>query len=175
MTIFAIVGGALVGILSGGLSLAGEQTAAAAGAISGGVLETVFGTAALFYEPRHEMGHHRNLLREIWEAPSQSLLFPPSVWGYLIQRGSEPVAGPSEREIILAQWRETTRLGDPAFETDHGQVPIFFTDGGIYTIGELRQRAAMLEVVRTRVDLMSQDLNLLIREILLRGTVRSSP
>src|SRR5690349_2586991 len=52
LTIFAILGGALVGILSGGLSLAGEETAAAAGAITGGVLETVFGGAALLYDPR---------------------------------------------------------------------------------------------------------------------------
>lgn len=175
MTIFAIVGGALVGILSGGLNLAGEATAAAAGAVSGGALEAAFGTAALVYEPQHEFRHSRNHLREFWEAPSQPLLFPPSVWRYLNQQSSDSQGGRSERETILSQWRQTGLLDDLTFEPDGRQIPLVFTDGGSYTIEELRGRAAMLTVIRTHVDLMSEDLNLLIREIFAHRAVGSSP
>jgi hypothetical protein len=83
-TLIAIIGDAMIGIASGGLSLAAEATASAATAILGGSVATGFGLAAVFGNTEYEFQHERNLLREIWEGPAQPSLFPLSVWRYPI-------------------------------------------------------------------------------------------
>jgi len=164
LTIFAILGGALVGILSGALNLANQDTAAAAGAIAGGVLETAFGSAAMFYETRHDFRHRRNLLQEVWSAPPQSTLFPDSVWRYL-NSPSDPPLPNSLREAVVSEWRRTGRLGEPGSKDEQRRLALLFSPGGSYTVEELRARAAMLDLLAAHIDLMSQDLNVLVREL----------
>jgi hypothetical protein len=72
-TLVAIVGDALVGIMAGAFGLAMQEVASEASAIFGGSLATVFGFAAAFAGEEHELRHPRNLLKEIWEGPQQSL------------------------------------------------------------------------------------------------------
>jgi hypothetical protein len=167
-TLIAIVGDALVGILSGGLSLAGQATAAAAGGISGGVLATGFGLAAVWGSAEQEFRHERNLLREVWEGPEHSDLVPPSVWRYLNRPLSEDPAGRSLRESLIVRWRQDGRLGEPGSDVERRRVALFFGEGGVYDIEELRARAAMLDLLEADVNLMNQDLNLLIGEVLAR-------
>ncbi len=168
MTVVAIVGDGLVGILSGGLSLAGQDTAAAAGGISGGVLATGFGLGAIWGTVEYEFRRERNLLREIWEGPGQSSLMPASLWRYLSRPLGEDPTGRSLRESLIARWRQDGRLGDPGSETERRRIALFFGEGGAYTIEELRARAAMLDLLEADVNLMSQDLDLLLSEVLAR-------
>ncbi|MGE3979379.1 MAG: hypothetical protein AB7F94_17615, partial [Nitrospira sp.] len=48
------------------------------------------------------------------------------------------------------------------------RIALFFGEGGSYSIEDLRDRAAMLELLKTDVNLMSQDLERLMEEILLQ-------
>lgn len=68
-------GDALVGILTGRLSLAAEEPRPRQRLFSGGAIATAFGTAAVFGGQRHEFLHVRNLLREVWEGPGQVGIF----------------------------------------------------------------------------------------------------
>jgi len=175
LTISAIIGGAIIGIMSGGLAIAGEATAAGAGAISGGVFETILGSMALTYEARHDFSHRRNVLREVWEVPDQSTIFPLSVWRYLNFPTIDPRVHGSMREEIVQQWREAGRLGEPGTETEQKRIALFFGEGGTYSMEELRDRSAMLDLLRSHIDLMTQDLNLLIRELLVSEGARPAP
>ncbi len=165
-TLIAIIGDALVGVLSGGLSLAGHETAAAAGAISGGVLATAFGTSALFSGVQHDFRHPRNLLREVWEAPDEPTLIPRSVWRFLNRPLTDDPEGRSLRETLISRWRQHGRLGEPGSDTEQRRIALFFGEGGLYEIEELRARAAMLDLLEADVNLMSQDLERLLQEIL---------
>jgi hypothetical protein len=82
-TLVAIVGEAMIGIVAGGLSLAGAGVAAATMDIAGASFSTGFGLAAFIEKETHQFQHRRNLLREVWEGPEHSKLFPASVWKYL--------------------------------------------------------------------------------------------
>ncbi len=86
LTLIAIIGDALVGILAGGLSLAGEETAAAAAAISGGTIATTFGLAAIYGKTYHDFANPRNLLTAIWQPSSVAAAYP-SAFGATSTRG----------------------------------------------------------------------------------------
>ncbi len=161
MTLIAIIGDALVGILAGGLSLAMEETAAAAAAISGGAIATTFGLAAVFSGTRHVFQHERNLLRELWEETTPPHFWPPSVWRYLTARQNG--AG-SRRDALVTHWRSEGFLGTSG-QTATPEITLYFGAGGIYEIEALRTRAVMLETVKSEVNRMNQDLNLLMHEI----------
>jgi hypothetical protein len=159
----AIVGDALIGVVAGGLGLAAQSVASEITAIFGGALAAGFGTAAIFVGGEHEFRHQRNLLRDIWEGPAYSTLFPPSVWRYLNWPPKD--SGQSIRDRLVSHWGEEGRLGRPGKEMERRKA-LFFGDGGVYAIEELRIRAEMLDQLKADVNLMSQDLNLLLREIL---------
>ena len=75
----------------------------------------------------------------------------------------------SLRESLIMRWRQDGRLGEACSELEQRRIALFFGDGGSYSIEDLRDRAAMLELLKTDINLMSQDLKRLMEEILLRG------
>jgi hypothetical protein len=166
LTLTAIVGDALVGILSGALSLAAQQTAAAAGAIGGGALATGFGTAALLTDTEQEFGHARNILREVWEAPAEPSLIPTSVWRHLNRPLPDDPQSRSLRETLITRWRRDGRLAEAGSPAEGRRIELFFGEGGSYTIEDLRARAAMLDLLEADINLMSQDLEGLLQEVL---------
>lgn len=167
LTIFGVLGGGVVGILSGGLSAADPSSMAGGlAAIAAGVVASAFGAAALFDDPRYEFQHGRNLLREIWEGPDQPSLFPMSVWRFLNRPSRDDPAQSSLRENLLARWLTTGRLGEPDSEIARRRVALFFGSGGSYQIEDLRARAAMMDLLEAEVDLMSHDLERLMQEAL---------
>jgi hypothetical protein len=170
-TIIAIVGDAMIGIVAGGLSLAAQETASAIAAIIGGGVATGFGLAAFFGEETHQFEHRRNLLREIWEGPDQSRLFPASVWKYLT---TTSVDAPSLRQSLIEDWRADGYLGQPGSELERKRLTLFFGNGGLYTVNELRTEAEMLDSLRAAVNLMNQDLHLLFREVVLQHEISAS-
>jgi hypothetical protein len=58
------------------------------------------------------------------------------------------------------------RLGEPGSETERHRIALFFGGGGAYTADELRDRAVMLDMVESDVNLMSHDLEHLLQELL---------
>jgi hypothetical protein len=164
----ALIGGALIGVVAGSLSLAAQATASAANAILGGALSIGLGGAAtVFLGGEHDFFHPRNHLRDLRNSPTQSMLFPASVWRYL-NGPSRILPGESVREALLAYWGEDGRLGEPGSATEQRRSKLLFGDGGTYTITELRIRAEMLDHVKSEVLRMGQDLNQLLYEVLAR-------
>lgn len=166
-TLIAIVGDAMIGIVSGGLSLALQETASAATAILGGSVATTFGLAAFFDGSSYEFQHPRNILAEVWEGPAEPALIPPSVWRHLNRPMSDDSPQTSLRATIIERWREDGRFGEPGSNTEARRMALFFGPGGSYEIEDLRARAAMLDLLEADVNLMSQDLEQLMQEVLL--------
>lgn len=170
LLLISIVGDAMIGIVAGGLNLALLETAAAAAEILGGSVATWFGVASLSLsdEARHEFRHQRNLLQEVWIGPKESALIPPSVWRHMTRLLPEDPGQYSLRESLIMRWRQDGRLGEAGSELEQRRIALFFGEGGSYSIEDLRDRAAMLELLKTDVNLMSQDLERLMEEILLQ-------
>lgn len=166
-TLIAIVGDAMIGIVSGGLSLALEATASAATAILGGTVATGFGLAAFFDDTHYEFRHLRNILKEVWEGPEEPALIPKSVWRHLNRPLLDDPDRQSLRETLIARWRRDGRFGEVGSHTEERRILLFFGEGGSYEIEDLRARAAMLDLLEADVNLMSQDLEQLIQEVLL--------
>lgn len=168
LLLISIVGDAMIGIVAGGLNLAVMETAAAAAEIFGGAVATWFGIASLSLsdEARHEFRHQRNLLQEVWVGPKESSLIPSSVWRHMTRPLPEDLGQYSLRESLIMRWRQDGRLGEAGSEQEQRRITLFFGEGGSYSIDDLRDRAAMLELLKTDVNLMSQDLERLMEEIL---------
>ncbi|MDF0665502.1 MAG: hypothetical protein P0119_05415 [Nitrospira sp.] len=171
LLLISIVGDAMIGIVAGGLNLAVMETAAAAAEIFGGAVATWFGVASLSLsdEARHDFRHRRNLLQEVWTGPKESALIPPSVWRHMTRPLPEDPENYSLRESLIRRWRQDGRLGEAGSEPEQRRIDLYFGEGGSYSIGDLRDRAAMLELLKTDVNLMSQDLERLMEEILSQG------
>jgi hypothetical protein len=168
----AIIGGALIGVVAGALSLAGQATAAAANAILGGTISVgVGGAATVFLGGEHDFQHPRNHLRDLHDSPAQSSLFPASVWRYL-NGPSRTLPGDSVRSALLLYWEQDGRLGEPGSAIEQRRKELLFGDGGVYQITGLRIRAEMLNHVKSEILRMGQDLNQLLYEVLAREALK---
>ena len=168
LTVSAIISGAVFGFLSGGLVLAGAGTAGTALAISGGVVETGFGAVALTAHRSAPLQHTRNILREIWDLPEEQRILPDTVWRFLNQPLKEEPQHRSLRETLILRWRHDGRLGRAGSYRQRRRIALFFGPGGVYEIQDLRARAAMLNLLEVDINLMTQDLNVLLEEVLVR-------
>jgi hypothetical protein len=168
----AIIGGALIGVVAGALSLAGQATASAANAILGGTISVgVGGAATVFLGGEHDFQHPRNHLRDLRDSPAQSALFPASVWRYL-NGPSRALPGDSVRDALLLYWEQDGRLGEPGSATEQRRKELLFGNGGVYQITGLRIRAEMLNHVKSEILRMGQDLNQLLYEVLAREALQ---
>jgi hypothetical protein len=162
---FALVGDALIGVVAGALSLAGQATAASANAILGGVLATgIGGAATIFLSVDHEFSHPRNHLAELWTSQDSSPLFPDSVWLYLTTAVDRSRG--SIREELVSQWRQEGRFGDLGSKGALRRQALLLGTGDIYDIRDLRIRAEMLNHLKSAVLRMGQDLNMLMYELM---------
>jgi hypothetical protein len=157
LTLIAIIGDALVGILAGGLSLAGEETAAAAAAISGGTIATTFGVAAIYGKTYHDFSHPRNLLTAIWQPSSVAAAYPSAIWRYL--NSSLDLGQPTPREVLVSHWRREGLIEKPE------EALLYFGGGGRYEIDDLRTRIVMLDMVKAEVNRMNQQLSVMLQEM----------
>jgi hypothetical protein len=103
--------GALTAALSGGLSAAGAAGAGSAPGIAGGAAEASVATSLLFGSATGELRTERNLLREVWERPARSDLFPPWVWRFLTKRPDGNPDRATVAEVAVAEWRAGELLG----------------------------------------------------------------
>lgn len=162
-TVIALLSDATAGLLSGIFLFGGSDVLAGGADIIGNILQGSFGWAALGGQQEYELRLTRNHLKEVWEGPESSTLFPASVWRYLNRPLTEGRID-SRRKLLVQEWK--TRLGEMASEKEQLRMQLFFGEGGTFTGTQLRQRAEMLDRVKASVRLMGKDLNLLFRESL---------
>lgn len=173
LTIGSILAGALTAGVTGGLGLGGAVTAASIAGIAGGATEAGFGAAQLGGGPTGMLATDRNLLGELWRRPAEPVLFPQTVWNYLVRVRTGPVArqaGPVA-EALAAAWAADGRLGAPGSEEARARAALLFGAGGRYTADELETREALLELVQASVSLMNRDLRLLLADLQATGRV----
>ena len=170
-TVIALLSDATAGLLSGIFLFGGSEVLAGAADVVGNLLQGSYGYAALGGQQQHDLMQSRNLLREVWEGPQTTAMFPESVWRFLNwPQDNERLR--SRRDTIVQEWKK--RLGEPGSKKEGHRKQLFFGEGGVYTVSELRHRAEMHDRLKASVRLMSQDLNLLFKETLghLSGMVR---
>ncbi|HET6676321.1 MAG TPA: hypothetical protein VFG71_13330 [Nitrospiraceae bacterium] len=162
-TVIALLADSFAGLLSGVFLFGGSEVLAGGVDVIGNIFQGSFGYAALGGQQEHQLTQSRNLLREVWEGPQESGIFPESVWRFLNWR-QENTGLRSRREAIIQDWKK--HLGKPDSEQEGRRKELYFGEGGTYSIPELRHRAEMLDRLKASVRLMSQDLNLLFKETL---------
>ena len=165
----ALVSGGLASILGGALTLSSANpTAGAAISITSGVIETLFGGAPLYDVTRQNFSHSRNMLRELWENPPRSQIFPDPVWLYLNTQQVDDPKHRSLREHLIDHWYGKGRLGEKGSLEEQKRLELFLGKGGLYDAEDLRARAAILSRLATAIRLMYQEIDLLMGEIMTR-------
>jgi hypothetical protein len=162
-TVIALLADATAGLLSGVFLFGGSDVLAGGADIIGNILQGSFGWAALGGQQQYELRLTRNHLKEVWEGPESSTLFPDSVWRFL---NTPLIEGriDSRRKLLVQEWKP--RFGGIESEKERRRRDLFFGEGGTFTGAQLRHRAEMLDRVKTSVRLMGKDLNLLFKESL---------
>lgn len=168
-TIMAILADSISGVFAGTFLLLGSEILSGLIDLSGSVAALGFGVAALGGDQAYEFKHGRNLMTDVWRGEPTGQQFPQSVWHYL-SRPARPNGKRSRRDNIIGQWRN--RLGKPGSRQEQRLTELYFGGGGVYRSNELRHRAEMLGLLKTHVNLMTQDLNLLFLESLQHRTSR---
>jgi hypothetical protein len=167
LTLASIVIGGVAAVISGGIGLAGGSDAANnAATLGGGVVASLFGGTALFAASKQQFTHERNLLGELWQDPGQTSIFSPTIWRFLQKHRAD--GSRTIREEILQAWRQQGRLGEPGSSGEQQRSALVFGQGGMYTSTDLRARASMLETLEAHVQLLSEELEVFLREIIQR-------
>ena len=173
LTLASIVISGVAAVVSGGLGLAGAASDASdAAALAGGIVASLFGGTALFASSRQQFSHERNLLGELWENSKQSSVFSPAVWRFLQWRRMDGTR--NNRDEIIQAWRQQGRLGEPGSSGEEERTALIFGRGGTYTSIDLRARASMLETFEAHIQLLSEELELFLREMIERRVQHES-
>ena len=171
-TILGVIFGGLANILSGGIGMAtGAGDAGNIASTTGGALEVLFGTSANFTKVRQEFSHPHNHLAAIWDGSPKSELFSRAGWRFLTESDGQDLEGHSLRDVMLQTWREGGRLGAPGSAREKERMELLFGAGGVYDSEQLHVREAMLQQFESSIQLMDQDLETLLREVLIRQAV----
>ncbi len=171
-TLLAIIVGAAAAVASGGLAIA-DISGVGEGVISiiGGTVAGALGVSALYHETGESFRHPDNILREIWEDTDDPVYLPPSIWRFLRRPMREGESPRTYRDETIAGWRLEGRLGDEGSELEATRAQLFFGDGGVYTTNDLQRRTQMLDSLRATVLLLNQDLEQLVRELVIQSSL----
>jgi hypothetical protein len=169
-TILGVIFGGLANILSGGFGLATQAgDTGNIASVAGGALEVLFGTSANFTKVRQEFSHPHNHLQAFWDGEGKEReFFPPSVWRFLTEPNIRDVEGHSLRDVLMETWNAESRLGEPGSQQEKQRKILLFGEGGLYDSQDLHVREAMLQQLESNIQLMHQDLETLLREVLIR-------
>ena len=174
-TLAAVIIGAGAAIASGGFSVAATSSIGEGiAAIIGGTIAGALGISALYQESEQHFDHRDNILREVWEKPSQPRYFPPSVWEFLNRPMKDESGSRSFRDELINGWRQEGRLGAEGSDEERQRIALLFADGGLYRSSDLVVRGQMLDMLRATIALMNQDLELLIRELMIQMALRKA-
>lgn len=172
-TILGVIFGGLANILSGGIGMATQAgDAANIASVAGGTLEVLFGTSANFTKVRQEFSHPHNHLQAFWNGEGKEReYFSPGVWRFLTEPNIRDVEGHSLRDVLVETWNEAGRLGEPGSREEKRRKELLLGQGGLYDSEDLHVREAMLHQLESSIQLMHQDLETLLREVLLQQVV----
>jgi hypothetical protein len=171
-----VILGAGAAIASGGISLAATGAVAeGVASIAGGTVAGGLGISALYQESEHQFEHQHNILREVWDNPTQPRYTAPSVWHFLNRPIKDEAGSRTFREELVANWRQEGRLGPKGSEEEQERSALVFSDGGVYRRSDLVVRGQMLDMLRASILLMNQELEILIRELMIQVAVRKEP
>jgi hypothetical protein len=172
-TILGVIFGGLANILSGGIGMATQAgDAANIASVAGGTLEVLFGTSANFTKVRQEFSHPHNHLQAFWDGEGKEReYFSPGVWRFLTEPNIRDVEGHSLRDVLVETWNEAGRLGEPGSREEKRRKELLLGQGGLYDSEDLHVREAMLHQLESSIQLMHQDLETLLREVLLQQVV----
>ncbi|MFC4874077.1 hypothetical protein [Negadavirga shengliensis] len=150
LTVGAIVTGALVGLSTGTILMAGGSGfIIEAIGISGGLAEVFLGLKILKLENMVFIQHPRNILADVKESKSYSDYLPPAIWYYLNHQNTSR-NGTTLRELLLQRWE--------AYSDSIGEKEVYFLKEGYYTTDMLKNRADMLDQLEAQIGLMNQDI-----------------
>lgn len=168
-TILGVIFGGLANILSGGLGMAAAGgDAGNIASVTGGALEVLFGTSANFTKVRQEFSHPHNHLVALWDGDHHEDYFPPAVWRFLTRPSIRDLEGHSLRDVLIETWSDEGRLGEAGSNRERRRKELLFGAGGLYDSEDLHVREAMLQQLESSIQLMHQDLETLLREVLVR-------
>jgi hypothetical protein len=171
-TILGVVFGGLANILSGGIGMAtGAGDAGNIVSVTGGTLEVLFGTSANFTKVRQEFSHPHNHLAAVWDGSPQSEFFSQRAWRFLTEPSIRDLKGHSLRDVMLQTWQEEGKLGESGSIREKEREELLFGTGGVYDSEQLHVREAMLQQLESSIQLMHQELETLLREVLMRQAV----
>jgi len=171
-TTLGVIFGGLANVLSGGIGMAtGAGDAGNIASVSGGALEILFGTSANFTKVRQDFSHPHNHLAPVWGNSPPFEFFSPRVWRFLTEPGSRELGGHSLRDVMLQTWQEEGKLGESGSLREKERKELLFGVGGIYDSEQLHVRETMLHQLESSIQLMHQELETLLREVLLRQAV----
>lgn len=171
-TTLGVIFGGLANVLSGGIGMAtGAGDAGNIASVSGGALEVLFGTSANFTKVRQDFSHPHNHLAPVWGNSTPLEFFSPRVWRFLTEPGNRELGGHSLRDVMLQTWQEEGKLGESGSLREKERKELLFGAGGIYDSEQLHVRETMLHQLESSIQLMHQELETLLREVLLRQAV----
>ncbi len=168
-TILAIMIGGFIDAITGGFSIATRAINVIS--VMGGTLEILFGASANFTKVKQEFRHPHNHLERIWVGDESREYYPPQVWRFLTRPSSRDQEGRSLRDVLIATWQEEGRLGESNSRHAQERKSLLFGSGGIYDADDLHIREAMLQQLESTIQLMHQDLETLLRELLIHQAI----
>jgi hypothetical protein len=110
-----------------------------------------------------------NHLQAFWNGEGREKeFFSPGIWRFLTEPDIRDLEGHSLRDVLIQTWNEAGRLGPPGSHQEQQRKSLLFGEGGLYDSEDLHVREAMLHQLESSIQLMHQDLETLLREVLLR-------
>lgn len=172
LTVAAIIVGA-AGAITTGVIMRNEgfnpNTVESLG-IGVGISEAILGMSILLNKKKAQFRHPRNFLKEIWDGPQKSSLFPPYIWYYLntpLSQTNSLIEGTKDENLrirLKSRWEALEQLGNKKRKKE--SIDLVMGEGGKYTAELLKKRANMLDQLEAQIGLIKQDLNRLSNEIL---------
>lgn len=166
LTVAAISVGAVGAIASGILSAnAHTENAGIFTGIAGGIAEAIIGVLILKNSKTVELQHPRNVLRDIWQGGDSSAIVPTAIWYYLTYKHPEKPEELSLRQKIIERWKGFKQINAENPNDIDRFKRQYFQDEGLYSTGDLYNRANMYDQIESAVKLIKQDLSTLLLEI----------
>ena len=126
--------------------------------IAAGAVGATLGAMILFNERKVTVAHPRNALRDVWKGKTDSDIFPPLIWYYLIHPNPSAPDSRPLRERLLERWQRFGQVKEPSGKEKAKLLNLYFGDGGDYTTSELYNRAGMYDQLEAYVRLIHQDI-----------------
>ena len=93
------------------------------------------------------------------------------MWRFLTRQGKAKLEGHTYRDELIKSWKQEGELGEPGSDVEQKRIALLFGDGGVYELQDLRARASMLKLLGGMVELMHQDLEMLIKQVLIQESL----